>query len=450
MHADASVRVCRSLPELRERQACSEVALVGESPLRDVGLLVGEVLQGVSLAPLVLAAVLVDVAGVGPRDAVEGRDGGATQAGERPEDGALLLGDLSPLDLVDHGVGLRDARFRELLGGVLAAEGLQVSVRHHHVDVLTTCARIRGTSLRAIAASSGTVRASCSTAAAGADGAAAATMSTSGAFTRNASMTTVITALAVAVLALAALAIAALACIITTAGSTSSSIAAACAIGPINVGCGTGWYGRDLVIQLLNITGRHIRGRDTLLGPLDAAHGLLQPINLGLELSMADHYNPILALCLLCREGDQHVLKIVQLLLHGLHLLLPSRVGVTCTVGALRIQLVPERLQLHTHGLQVHGVANLHGLRSCVGQVIHLGLHIVMLFGEPCRRRRSLASFLDQVEADFREGGGSLQEPREEHRQQHAHRRSRRHCAFQLASTKLQCTEKADELQRRS
>merc|ERR1719258_148903 len=91
--------------------------------------------ERVSLAPLVQVVVLVDVAGLRARDPVERGDGGASQAGERAEDGALLLRHLGALQLVNHFVRLLDGLIGQLLRGVLAPEGLQLAVRHLGVDL---------------------------------------------------------------------------------------------------------------------------------------------------------------------------------------------------------------------------------------------------------------------------------------------------------------------------
>mmetsp|Transcript_61498 Transcript_61498/g.199000 ORF Transcript_61498/g.199000 Transcript_61498/m.199000 type:complete len:387 (-) Transcript_61498:25-1185(-) len=122
------------MPRMRRGTAglCS-IAVVGEGPLRDVRLLVSQVLDGVFLAPLVLPGELVDVAGVRTSHAIEACDGGATEAGQGSEDSALLLSDLCTLELVNHLVALFDRGLGQLLSGVLAAKGLEVAVGHLHV-----------------------------------------------------------------------------------------------------------------------------------------------------------------------------------------------------------------------------------------------------------------------------------------------------------------------------
>merc|ERR1719386_490773 len=107
---------------------CSKVGIVGEGPLRDVGFLISEMVQWVRLPPLVGLVVLVDVARLRAGDTVEARDGRATEPRQRPEDGALLLGHLSPLKLVHHLVGLLDTLLGELLRSVLTAKGLKLAV----------------------------------------------------------------------------------------------------------------------------------------------------------------------------------------------------------------------------------------------------------------------------------------------------------------------------------
>mmetsp|Transcript_3560 Transcript_3560/g.9960 ORF Transcript_3560/g.9960 Transcript_3560/m.9960 type:complete len:298 (+) Transcript_3560:18-911(+) len=86
-------------------------------------LLAGQVARG-SLAPVVVVVVvLVDHLGLELRDGVELLELRGAEAGERPEDGALDLGDLRGLDGVDEAV-LRLRRHRlELQGRVLLAEG---------------------------------------------------------------------------------------------------------------------------------------------------------------------------------------------------------------------------------------------------------------------------------------------------------------------------------------
>mmetsp|Transcript_41370 Transcript_41370/g.115230 ORF Transcript_41370/g.115230 Transcript_41370/m.115230 type:complete len:236 (+) Transcript_41370:58-765(+) len=108
----------------------SEVGLGGEGPARGVGLLARQVADWMIPAPLALPRVFVDVPRLRPRDAVEGRDRRAPEPRQGAEDRALLLRDLRPLQLVDHGVALPDGALRQLLGGVLATERLQIAVRH--------------------------------------------------------------------------------------------------------------------------------------------------------------------------------------------------------------------------------------------------------------------------------------------------------------------------------
>mmetsp|Transcript_86072 Transcript_86072/g.224423 ORF Transcript_86072/g.224423 Transcript_86072/m.224423 type:complete len:344 (-) Transcript_86072:3-1034(-) len=89
--------------------------------------------EGVRLAPLVLPGELVHIASVCASNSVEARDRSATQARERPKHCTLLLCDFGPLELVDHGIALMDRGLGQLLGGVLAAEGLEVAIGHLHV-----------------------------------------------------------------------------------------------------------------------------------------------------------------------------------------------------------------------------------------------------------------------------------------------------------------------------
>mmetsp|Transcript_41369 Transcript_41369/g.115225 ORF Transcript_41369/g.115225 Transcript_41369/m.115225 type:complete len:305 (+) Transcript_41369:58-972(+) len=126
----------------------SEVGLGGEGPARGVGLLARQVADWMIPAPLALPRVFVDVPRLRPRDAVEGRDRRAPEPRQGAEDRALLLRDLRPLQLVDHGVALPDRALRQLLGRVLAAEWLQVPVRHLRGVDLRSGRRGRGSWLR--------------------------------------------------------------------------------------------------------------------------------------------------------------------------------------------------------------------------------------------------------------------------------------------------------------
>merc|ERR1740138_1323748 len=94
-----------------------------------------EMVQRMGLSPLVHLVVLIDVAGLRAGHPIERRDRSTAEASQRPENRPLLLRDLSPFELVDHLVAFLDRALRQLLGGVLAAEGLQVAVGHRRVDV---------------------------------------------------------------------------------------------------------------------------------------------------------------------------------------------------------------------------------------------------------------------------------------------------------------------------
>jgi hypothetical protein len=91
----------------------SEVSIVWEGPLGDVRLLVSQVMKRVGLPPLVSLVILIDVASLGPGNAIEGSDSCSAKTCQCPEHCALLFCHLSTLKLVDHFIGLLDAEVAE-------------------------------------------------------------------------------------------------------------------------------------------------------------------------------------------------------------------------------------------------------------------------------------------------------------------------------------------------
>mmetsp|Transcript_7764 Transcript_7764/g.11219 ORF Transcript_7764/g.11219 Transcript_7764/m.11219 type:complete len:270 (-) Transcript_7764:367-1176(-) len=119
------------------------VRALGERPPGNIGFLVGQMVEGMGLAPLVLPAVFVQVSCLRACDAVEAGDSCTSQPGESTENSPLLLGDLGSLELIDHRVALADGGLRQVLRSVLAAERLQVSKGHRHVRLRGAAGTVR-------------------------------------------------------------------------------------------------------------------------------------------------------------------------------------------------------------------------------------------------------------------------------------------------------------------
>merc|ERR1719506_1349939 len=106
MHMCGGIAACserlRELSSLLMGHCLQQVGIVRECPLRDIRLLVRQMMQRMALAPLVHFIVLIDVAGLGTRNAIEGSDGSTSEARQCTEDCTLLLSDLSTLELVNH------------------------------------------------------------------------------------------------------------------------------------------------------------------------------------------------------------------------------------------------------------------------------------------------------------------------------------------------------------
>merc|ERR1719336_2722949 len=147
-HHPGALRAGGSMPQRRSHQArlrsalesthcvpaCSHIR-IRECPLGNVGLLLRQVFHGMVFTPLVLLCILVNVTCLRACHAVERGDGSTAEPRECSENSPLLLSYLCALDLVNHSIRLADACLCQLLRCVFASEGLQVAVRHVHVNV---------------------------------------------------------------------------------------------------------------------------------------------------------------------------------------------------------------------------------------------------------------------------------------------------------------------------
>eukprot|EP00397_Hematodinium_sp_SG-2012_P045910 GEMP01051709.1.p1 GENE.GEMP01051709.1~~GEMP01051709.1.p1 ORF type:complete len:286 (-),score=55.06 GEMP01051709.1:259-1116(-) len=112
-----------------------KVGIIGECPLGHVRFLGSQMMQWVSLAPLVDLVVLINIASLRTRDPIVGRNSRASQSRQRTEHSAFFLRHLRPFHLIHHPVALLNGILRQLLRRVLAPKRLQLSIRHIRINI---------------------------------------------------------------------------------------------------------------------------------------------------------------------------------------------------------------------------------------------------------------------------------------------------------------------------